>query len=195
MTSVAKTAKRPATYEDLMQVPDHLVAEIVEGELFASPRPAGPHERAMGAIYARLRFFFDDGDGPGGWWISVEPELHLGNDVLVPDVCGWRRARVGGHPVAGAAATIAPDWICEVLSPRTGILDRKRKLPSYARHGVQYAWIVDTAQQTVEVLRVIEEGRWSVIGVHGGDELARMEPFEAIEFPLARLWFPSIPPA
>src|SRR5688500_8930570 len=80
---VAKTAQRPATYEDLMKVPDHLIAEIIEGELFTSPRPAGPHERALGAIHARIRSLFDDGDGPGGWWISVEPELHPDSDVLV----------------------------------------------------------------------------------------------------------------
>lgn len=191
---MAKTAQRPATYEDLLQVPDNLIAEIVEGELFASPRPAGPHERAMGAIYMRLRLPFDDGDGPGGWWISIEPELHLDRDILVPDVCGWRRERVGAHPVSGAAATIAPDWICEVLSPRTGILDRTRKLPSYARHGVEYAWIVDTSQKTVEVFRLVDS-HWLVIAVHGGDDPVRIEPFEAIEIPLARLWFPETSPA
>jgi Uma2 family endonuclease len=191
---VAKTAQRPATYEDLLKVPDNLIAEIIEGELFTSPRPAGPHERALGAIHSRLRDLFDDGDGPGGWWISVEPELHLDGNVLVPDVCGWRRERVGAHPVAGAAATIAPDWICEVLSPRTGILDRTRKLPSYARHEVEYAWIVDTSLRTVEVFRLMD-GRWVLITVHGGDEPARIEPFEAVEFPMARLWFPESRPA
>lgn len=191
---MAKTAQRPATYEDLLKVPDNLVAEIIEGELFTSPRPAGPHERAMGAIYLRLRDWFDDGDGPGGWWISVEPELHLDGNVLVPDVCGWRRERVGPHPVSGVAATIAPDWICEVLSPRTGILDRTRKLPTYARHAVESAWIVDTSQRTIEVFRLVEN-RWSLIGVHGGDEPARIEPFEAVEFPMARLWFPEPRPA
>jgi Uma2 family endonuclease len=192
---VAKTAQRPATYEDLLQVPDHLIAEIIEGELFTSPRPAGPHERALGAIHARIRTLFDDGDGPGGWWISVEPELHLASDVLVPDVCGWRRDRVGPHPLAGrVAATIAPDWICEVLSPRTGILDRTRKLPSYARHGVEYAWIVDTSQRTIEVFRLVE-GRWSLIGVHGGDEPERIEPFDSVEILLERLWLPEPRPA
>jgi Uma2 family endonuclease len=178
-----------------MKVPDHLIAEIIEGELFTSPRPAGPHERALGAIHARIRFLFDDGDGPGGWWISVEPEFHLDSDVLVPDVCGWRRERVGPHPLEGrAAATIAPDWICEVLSPRTGILDRTRKLPCYARHGVEYAWIVDTSQRTIEVFR-LAEGRWSLTAVHGGDEPARIEPFETIEIPLDRIWFPETSPA
>jgi len=190
---MSKVLKPAATYEDLLEVPDNLVAEIIDGELYTSPRPAGPHERAMGGVYLGLRSSFDDGDGgPGGWWISVEPELHLGRDILVPDVCGWRRERVPTHPVAGAAATIAPDWICEVLSPRTGLTDRSRKLPAYARHEVAWAWIVDTSQRTIEVFRLVE-GQWFLNSVYGGDEPARIEPFEAVEFPLTRLWFPGAP--
>jgi Uma2 family endonuclease len=175
-------------------MPDHLIAEIVEGELFTSPRPAGPHERASGAIYSRLRLLFDDGEGPGGWWICYEVELHLGSDVLVPDVCGWRRERVPDFPVTGAAATVVPDWVCEVLSPRTGYLDRACKLPAYARQGTEWAWIVDTTQRTVEVFR-LNDGHWLLTAVHGGDDLARIEPFEAVEIPLARLWFPEPRPA
>jgi Uma2 family endonuclease len=191
---VGKTAQRPATYEDLLQVPDHLVAEIVEGELFTSPRPTGTHERAAGAIYSRLRFLLDEIDDPGGWWICFEVELHLGGDALVPDVCGWRRERVPTFPVIAAAATIAPDWICEVLSPRTGILDRQRKLPAYAREGVEYAWIVDTIIRTVEVFRLVD-GHWSLVSVHGGDDIARIPPFEEIEIPLRRLWIDEPLPA
>jgi Uma2 family endonuclease len=117
-----------ATYDDLLKVPDHLVAEIVEGELFTSPRPAVPHGHTSLALAARL---FSFGAGPGGWWILIEPELHLGSDVLVPDIAGWRRQRVPYLPQT-AAIEIAPDWICEVVSPATGGLDRLRKLPRYA---------------------------------------------------------------
>ncbi len=187
-------AKRPATYEDLLQVPDNLIAEIIEGELYTSPRPGGPHERAGGGIYTRLRFAFDDGEGPGGWWIAFEAELHLGRDILVPDVAGWRRERHPEHPVRGAAATVAPDWVCEVLSPSTGRIDRMRKLPSCGAHGVEYAWIVEPALRTVEVFR-LEAGRWTLDGVSGGDDAVRIPPFEAIEFPLATLWLPEPPAA
>lgn len=191
---MAKAAKRPATYADLLEVPDDLIAELVDGELFTSPRPRDRHERAAGGIHARLRTFFDDGDGPSGWWISYEPELHLGGDVLVPDVCGWRRDRVPGFPIDGPAATIAPDWVCEVLSPRSGILDRTRKLPAYARYGVEFMWIVEPVHKTIEVFQLAGD-HWTLLGVHGGEEPAGIPPFESFEFPLATLWLPETPPA
>lgn len=191
---MGKTANRPATYDDLLKVPDHLVAEIIEGELYASPRPAGRHERAGGGIYSRLRSGFDDGAGPGGWWIAFEVELHLAADVIVPDVSGWRRERTPEYPIAGSAAVIVPDWICEVLSPSTGRYDRMKKLPSYATHGVAYAWLVDPLQQTIEAFQ-LADGRWSLLGVYGGDDAVRIEPFDAVEIPLATLWLPESRPA
>jgi Uma2 family endonuclease len=187
---MAKAVTRPATYEDLLKVPDHLVAEIVEGELYTWPRPSGRHERAMGAVYTAIRRAFDDGrDGPGGWWIAVEPELHLGHDALVPDVAGWRRDRVPEY-ASGAAWEIAPDWVCEVLSPSTARFDRIVKLPKYAQHGVAWAWLVDPSLQTLEIFRLVE-GRWSLESTHAGDEVIRAEPFAAVEFLLGDLWLGS----
>lgn len=190
MNFVQKAAKRAATYEDLVKVPDHLVAEIVEGELYTSPRPASRHARAASLLGSRLIANFDDGDGggPGGWWILHEPELHLGPDVLVPDIAGWRRERMP-HLLDTAAFELAPDWVCEVISPRTGRLDRMLKLPAYGRAGVAYAWIVDPIQRTIEAFRLVN-GHWSILGIYG-DDVARIEPFEAIEIPLGALWLPS----
>jgi Uma2 family endonuclease len=44
--------------------------------------------------------------------------LHLGLDIVVPDLAGWRRERLPHLPKA-AFFSLAPDWICEVLSPST----------------------------------------------------------------------------
>jgi Uma2 family endonuclease len=184
---VAKTAERPATYEDLLKVPDNFIAELIDGELFASPRPRPRHMNAAGSLYAELRRSFGGGSGgPGGWWIVIEQEIHLGRDVFVPDVAGWKRDRVPVQPV-DEYWDIPPDWICEVVSPSTGRLDRAVKMPRYATHGIPYAWLVDPMQQTLEVLRLVE-GRWMTIAVHSRDELVRAEPFEEIEIPLASLW-------
>jgi Uma2 family endonuclease len=187
---VAKTAERSATYEDLLKVPDDRIAELVDGELFTSPRPAGRHSRALSVVHARIHRAFDSGDGgPGGWWIAVEPELHLGGDVLVPDIAGWRRERVPEYD-PGAFWDTEPDWICEVLSPFTGRLDRIRKLPNYATHQVGHAWLIDPVQQTLEVFR-LAEGRWLLVAAHEGDDTVRAEPFDAIDVPLAELWLPA----
>jgi len=187
MTFVSRTAERPATYEDLLKVPENLIAELIDGELFTSPRPMPRHMNATGKLFNRLSSAFDDGEGgPGGWWIVIEQEIHLGRDVFVPDIAGWRRERVPDWP-RDEYWNVAPDWVCEVVSPSTGRLDRVRKLPRYAFHGIPHAWIVDPLLQTLEVYR-LEQGRWVTIATHGGDEVVRAEPFEAVEIRLSALW-------
>jgi Uma2 family endonuclease len=183
-------AQRRATYDDLLAVPDHLVAEIVDGELIVSLRPAARHSRAGSAIGSVLFDRFDGPpgarDAPGGWCILDEPELHLGPDVLVPDIAGWRRERMPSVPDV-AAFTLAPDWVCEVVSPRTASLDRSRKMPIYAREGVRHLWIVDPRVRTLEVYR-LEEGRWLVVNTYAGTEPVRAEPFAALALDVRRWW-------
>jgi Uma2 family endonuclease len=177
-----------ATYEDLLRVPENMVAELIEGELFTAPRPRNAHANAASAVgYAIGPAYHFGGSRPGGWWILHEPELHLGLDVLVPDLAGWRRERVPQLP----NPTDVPDWICEVLSPSTARLDRAKKLPIYARTGVQYSWIIDIDAQFLEVRR-LESGAWREVAVFTGDTV-RAEPFDAIEIDMSLVWGP--PPA
>ena len=178
---------RPATYDDLVQVASNLVAEIVGGELHASPRPAPPHAIAASGLGALVSLPYHYGKGgPGGWWILDEPELHLGPDVLVPDIAGWRRSRMAKAPET-AYFPMAPDWICEVVSPKTSSLDRVRKLTIYARESIPHAWLIDPLGQSLEVLR-LESGRWSIVSTHLGAEVVRAEPFAELDLELSRLW-------
>jgi len=189
---MTELALRHATYEDLLKVPDNLVAELIDGELYTSPRPGRDHARTSSVLGARLTPPFDIGDGgPGGWWIIDEPELHLGRHALVPDLGGWRRERTPEYPNT-SGCEVPPDWVCEVQSPGTARIDRVKKLPIYAEHAVQHIWLIDPATQTLEVLR-LEEGRWVIAGNYGGDDVVRAEPFEAIELALSALWIQ--PPA
>ncbi len=178
---------RPATYEDLVKLPDNLVAEIVDGELYASPRPAPRHAVADAVLGGRLVPSYHEGrGGPGGWWILGEPEIHLGRQVVVPDWAGWRRSRMPAIP-ATAYFSLPPDWLSEILSPSTASLDRAKKLRVYATHGVDHVWLIDPLAYTLEVLR-LEAGRWTVLAVHAGDETVRAEPFTEIEIELRALW-------
>jgi Uma2 family endonuclease len=178
---------RPATYEDLLRVPDHLVAEILDGELYTSPRPAPRHADASSGLGGALRGPFDRGrGGPGGWRILDEPELHLAADVVVPDLAGWRRERLPDLPET-AYFSVAPDWICEVVSPSTASMDRVKKLAIYAREGVRHAWLIDPIARTLEVLR-LENGRWTIISTAAGLDVVRAEPFDALELDLSLLW-------
>lgn len=176
-----------------MEVPDHKVAEIIDGELIVSPRPASPHAHAGTVLGSDLvgPFHRDPGPGaPGGWWLLFEPELHLSEDVLVPDWAGWRRERM---PILRNVPyfTLPPDWVCEILSPGTARIDRSRKMGIYAREGVRHLWFVDPLVRTLEVYR-LEGGSWLVVANHGDAETVRAEPFDAIEIALARWWLPDV---
>ena len=185
---MSDAARRRATYEDLLSVPDDRVAEIVDGELVVSPRPAGPHARATSALGMEIGGPFDRGrGGPGGWWIVDEPELHFGEDILVPDLAGWRRERMPVYPDA-PFVTLAPDWVCEVLSAdRTRRLDRTRKMPVYAREGVAWRWIADPFAETLEVFR-LRDGAWVLASSHVGSDDVRAQPFDAVPLALDALW-------
>jgi Uma2 family endonuclease len=175
-----------ATYEDVLTAPENKVAEILDGELFLSPRPAPRHSLASSRLGGALMPFDDGRGGPGGWWILDEPELHLGEQIVVPDLAGWTRERLTSLPEE-AFFSLAPDWVCEVLSPSTESIDRRRKLPIYAEAGVAHAWLVKPAERMLEVLR-LRDGAWTIVGVCGDTDIVRVEPFGAIELELGRLW-------
>jgi Uma2 family endonuclease len=180
-------ARRRATYEDVLRAPKHLVAEVLDGELHLHPRPAMPHAAAATALGEELGPPFKRGrGGPGGWLIVFEPELHLREDIIVPDLGGWRRERLPALPAA-PFVTVSPDWVCEVLSPGTAKTDRADKLPIYAREKVGHVWLVDPIQRTLEALRRVDAS-WMLVGTWTDDARVRLEPFDAIELDLAILW-------
>lgn len=184
---MSQPAHRPATYQDVLDAPSHLVAELIAGALHTHPRPGPAHAGAASVLGMDIGGPFHRGrGGPGGWWILDEPELHLGEDVLVPDLGGWRRERMPEQPRT-AYYELAPDWVCEVLSPSTARVDRVLKLPLYARAGVLHVWLADPGAQTLEVYRQAGE-HYLLVESHGGNSVVRAEPFAAIELELSAVW-------
>jgi Uma2 family endonuclease len=184
---MGEPARRPATYQDILSLPDHVIGEIIEGVLHTSPRPAPRHSRAATTIIGILHSPFDRGaGGPGGWWILDEPELHLDADIVVPDLAGWRRERLPRLPDE-AYHTLAPDWVCEVISPSTEQVDRIKKKRIYSRAGVEWYWLVHPVAQTLEVLQRAGS-MWQEIDLFSGDEIVRARPFRDIEIPLSEWW-------
>ena len=169
--------------------PDHVSAEIVDGELFTMPRPGAPHASAATDLVVELGPPFARGrGGPGGWVILVEPELHLGAkpDIVHPDIAGWRRERMPLIPDT-AAIELAPDWVCEVLSEGTEAHDRGRKMRLYRSAGVAHYWLVDPRIRLLEIYR-LEGGRYTLLDTWEGGATVRAEPFAAIELDLSLLW-------
>ena len=185
---MAVPRKKPATYQDLLAVPDILVAEIIDGELITRPRPAVPHANAASSLGGMLFNPYRRGiGGPGGWIILDEPELHLGDDVVVPDLAGWRRERFVSPEGGGVGIKVSPDWVCEILSPSTARIDRARKLPIYARESIPHVWLIDPVARTLEVFR-LSGGKWTLVATFEGDATVKPEPFDAVELDLGALW-------
>jgi Uma2 family endonuclease len=182
-------ALNPSLYQQLAALPEHVTGEILNGELYAMPRPTGRHGLVERGLIFNLSGPFDFGrGGPGGWWIIQEPEVHFIHDVevAVPDLAGWRRERMPSIPEDHRFEAV-PDWLCEILSPSTAKKDRAVKLPLYARYGVAHVWIVDPAAQTLEAFELFE-GRWTLIATLKEDDPVAVPPFAAVGFSLADLW-------
>jgi Uma2 family endonuclease len=185
---MAQAARKPATYEDVLAAAPDKVAEVIEAELFLSPRPAMPHAAAASALLEELGPPFKRArGGPGGWIILIEPELHLGPNIVVPDLAGWRRARMPELTNEVPYLELSPDWVCEVLSSSTQKLDRTKKLPLYARAGVSHVWLVDPIARVLEVLKLAGE-RYVIDAAHADAALVRGVPFDAVELDLSLLW-------
>ncbi|MGI9251205.1 MAG: Uma2 family endonuclease [Pseudohongiellaceae bacterium] len=178
---------RKATYQDVIDAPPNKVAELIDGTLYVQSRPAMPFALAKSALSAMLVTRFGKNYGsPGGWRIIYEPELHFGEDVLVPDITGWRRERMPEIPdVVGV--TLPPDWVCEVLSSSTHKLDLGSKRDIYAREGVPWLWLTDLKARTLEALE-LRDGEWVSLATLTDNATVSLPPFEAIKFSLGDLW-------
>lgn len=186
---MAQTARKLATWDDVLRAPEGSATEVVGGELFAMARPPARHGRTQGALWRRIGAPFDDDGEPGGWWIVIEADVRLGaHDIVQPDLVGWRRERLPELPHT-RPVDVVPDWVCEVLSDSTRGHDRLRKLPLYLRAGVPHAWLVDPDARTVEAYQA-DGSNWRLLGTYGDGDQARIPPFEAVTIDVARLFLP-----
>ncbi len=185
---MTRLAEDNRLYNDFMAVPDSMVAEILNGELITHPRPAPRHAVAASFLADELISPFSKGrGGPGGWLIVAEPELHLGADILVPDLAGWRVSNMPALPET-SYFEVRPDWICEVLSPSTERYDRKEKREIYAAHNIPFLWFVDPVSKTLETFE-LRDGYWVLLRTFGGEDEVTAKPFDAVPFGLGSLWF------
>ena len=183
-----------ATYEELQALPEGTRAEIIAGEIVVAPTPLREHGRAQSLLGRHIGGPFDDDDdrgGPGGWWIIPEVDVRLGdNDIVRPDLSGWRRPRLPS-PWGRLPIEVVPDWICEIVSPSSAARDRVAKRELYRRAGVRYYWILDPAARVLEALELADD-RWVETGAHGEASIAAIPPFEAVDLDVARLFPPGV---
>jgi Uma2 family endonuclease len=185
---MSEAAKKRATYEHLYMLPENVVGEIIDGELVTAPRPIRIHAVAASRMGGEIipPYDFGRGGGPGGWVILMEPEIALGENIVVPDLAGWKKERFPMEEPHNWISVV-PEWICEVLSPATAVKDRVIKMPLYARHEVKHLWLLNPDLRTLEVF-VLENSRWVLAGVFAQSAKVRAEPFGELELDLSVLW-------
>lgn len=188
--------RSPATYADVETAPEHARAELLDGELFLQAQPSVEHQSVLTVLSAELRAAFgragsEDGGPPTGWMFLVGPELWLGasdprTTVLVPDLAGWRRDRFPRVREAHGL-TVAPDWVCEILSPATHRHDRLRKAEAYADAGIEWYWLIDPHSRFVEVY-ARRDGLWTRVAAAAPGEPTSLPPFEAPPRDIGEWW-------
>jgi Uma2 family endonuclease len=185
---MAESAKKKATYEDLYGIPENMIGEIINGELIVHPRPSRKHARATYVLGHKIGapYDFGEGGGSGGWIFLQEPEIQLDEDTMVPDLAGWKKERFPPEEDHNWIS-VAPDWVCEVLSPKTLRTDKIKKMPIYAQCGVGHIWLVDPIAMTLDAFRS-ESGRWFLSASFCENDKVRAEPFQEVEFDLGDLW-------
>jgi len=185
---MSELAKKKAVYEDLNNIPENMIGEIIDGELIATPRPSTRHSNVAFVISGELAppYRFGRGGGPGGWIILYEHEIMFGEHLLVPDLAGWKKERFPGVPKENWLS-ISPDWVCEILSPSTARIDKVRKMPIYAEHGVPYLWLIDPIAKTLEAF-ILKSDKWLLSATFAESDKTRVEPFHEIEMDLNNFW-------
>ncbi|MFH1115417.1 MAG: Uma2 family endonuclease [Pseudomonadota bacterium] len=186
---MSEPAKRRASYEDLYGIDENAIGQIIDGELIVSPRPSRGHSFAANVLTTEVTssYQFGGSRGPGGWIILIEPEIKMGEDILVPDLAGWKEDRLPREEKTNWIS-VSPDWVCEIVSESSIRVDRIKKMSIYAREGIPYFWLINPRDHTLEVFR-LESGRWTVLGTFADDDKVRAEPFQEVEIELGRLWW------
>jgi Uma2 family endonuclease len=190
-------AKTLATWEALRTLPEGVKGEVVHGVLVTPPAPLPRHSSVQGKLRRFIGGAFDDDDGsggPGGWWVFLEVDVRLSpHDIVRPDLAGWRRERLA-NPWDVRPIDVVPDWICEIISTSNAGHDRVTKRELYARHGVMHYWLADPSAGTLETLRLDPQSkRWVDAGAFDASARARIQPFDAIELDLSRVFPPPVP--
>lgn len=176
-------------YEVLSSLPDRLTGEIIDGQVYGWPRPAGIHSLICINLRVEIGEQYRRGkQEQDRWQILHRPEIHFqpDRDVLVPDLAGWEPGRLVDI-AKRSTFTTPPDWVCEVCLPATRSLDHEVKMRIYAAYGVRYVWLIDAFARTLQAHRLVDD-RWHLEASVGKKHDVSVVPFPRARFLLDELW-------
>ena len=171
--------------DDIWDTPeDGIRYEVVDGELFVTPPPREPHQRAAGTLHGYLWPYVHQRRLGRVYMAPLGVVLDDENGVQ-PDLVYVSRERASIIVERGIEGV--PDLAVEVLSPSTRTRDRGIKMRRYAAAGVPHYWIVDPDTRALETYE-LSEGGYELTGVHGPGSLFRPRLFPGLEIPIDSLW-------
>jgi Uma2 family endonuclease len=185
------TARKLATIDDLLALPEDARAELIDGVIVPKEAARTRHNYSQAALIEELRGPFQRGrGGPGGWWILPEQMVRISEHRSArADLAGWRHERLASPPWDDRVIDVAPDWVCEILSPSNEGHDRITKADYYTTIGVPYYWLVNPSERILEAYE-LRDRLWVRTGAYGDTAVARIAPFEAIELDVGALFPP-----
>lgn len=187
MTVALKKKSNLELLSEIERLPENMTGEVIGGELYVMGRPSGAHQNVEMEVGNDLRH----GGGGSGWLILAEVEVRFpSNELVVPDISGWRRERIAGSERQNPF-TVRPDWVCEILSDSTRIKDLGPKRDLYGRQGVPHLWVIDPEAHILEAF-ALTNARWVLLGMWSEAQIATgIEPFPDARFELSRWWLPA----
>ncbi|TDA66977.1 MAG: Uma2 family endonuclease [Clostridia bacterium] len=173
------------TYEDYCALPnDGKRYEILEGVLHVAPAPNIRHQRVSRRLELILALYVEANQLGEVFDAPVDVVLSPHN-VAQPDLIFVSRGRsqcVTEKNIAGS-----PDLVVEILSPSTALVDRLTKSQIYARHGVDYYWLVDPDGETLEEYQ--RQGEVFVrLATYQGATVCATRCFPDLSLDLTRVW-------
>ena len=187
---MSEPTNKKATSENLRDVSGNMTGEIIDGELIVTSEPSWKRHLTATLVDEILApCSSKEGSNQGGWTFLSKPKLQLGDNVLVPDLAGWKKEKFPSEETD--LISVVPDWVSEILSDETIRLDKVKKMPIYAQHGVAYLWLIDPQYKSLGLLRTYklasESGRWIWLDGYFDEDKPRAEPFQEIELDLGLL--------
>jgi Uma2 family endonuclease len=165
--------------------PPGIRLELVDGEVKVSPSPEPRHSFTDRRLTTILGSYIDDND-LGALFGDVDT-IFGEHDVRRPDLIYFAKSRL--HLIGEKAMQGPPDLCVEIISPSSKTTDRKQKFKQYEKGKVAHYWIVDPASKSIEGYK-LAGGKYRLTGQGKNNDVVRLPPFQDLEIPLGRLWWP-----
>ena len=137
------------TIDDIYALPDGERAELIDGQLYDMAPPSRKHQDILSFLHLIIGNYIADNNGeckiypaPFAVFLFADDSKYLEPDISV--ICDKDKLDARG-------CNGAPDWVIEIVSPGSRVMDYYTKLSLYREAGVREYWIVDPVKQTILV--------------------------------------------